>query len=76
MSCEINGGKLKINSYANSKNTFGFLLRTSNNNGSYFVPSQNIKIIKLEINGKDVWKIIYDEKKLLYICLDENLKKV
>ena len=76
MSCEINGGKLKVNSYANSKNTFGFLLRTSNNNGSYFVTSQNIKITKLEIKGKDFWRILYDKEKSLFITLDENLKKV
>ena len=76
MSCEINGGELKINSYANSKNTIGFLFRTSNNNGSYFLPSQNIKITKLEIKGKDFWRIIYDREKSLFITLDENLKKV
>jgi hypothetical protein len=76
MSCEINGGNLKVNSYANSKNTFGFLIRTSKNNGSYFVPSQNIKITKLEIKGKDFWRILYDEEKSLFITLDENLKKV
>ena len=76
MSCEINGGNLKVNSYANSKNTFGFLIRTSKNNGSYFVPSQNIKITKLESNGKDYWRILYDEEKKLFITLDENLKKI
>jgi len=76
MSCEINGGKLKVNSYANSKNNFGFLLRTSNNNGSYFVSSENIQITKLEIKGKDYWRILYDIEKSLFITLDENLKKV
>jgi hypothetical protein len=75
MSCDINGGKLKVNSYANSKNKLGFLLRTRNNNESYFVPSQDMKITKLEIKGKDFWRILYDEEKV-FITLDENLKKV
>lgn len=75
MSCEINEGKLKINSYANSKNKIGFLLRTINNNGSYFIPSESIKITKLEIKGKDFWRILYDQGRA-FITLDENLKKV
>ena len=75
MSCEFNGGKLKINSYANSKNKIGFLLRTINNNGSYFIPSESIKITKLEIKGKDFWRILYDQGRA-FITLDENLKKV
>jgi hypothetical protein len=75
MSFEFNGGELKINSYANSKNILGFLLRTSNNNGSYFIPSESIKITKLEIKGKDFWRILYDQGRA-FITLDENLKKV
>jgi hypothetical protein len=75
MSCEINEGKLKINSYANSKNKIGFLLRTINNNGSYFIPSESIKITKLEIKGKDFWRILYDQGRG-FITLDENLNKV
>jgi hypothetical protein len=74
MSCEINGGKLKVNSYANSKNKIGFLLRTNNNNGFYFIPSQKMKVTKLEINGKGYWRILYDDGNI-FITLDENLKK-
>ena len=76
MSCDINGGNLIINSYVNSKNILGFLIRTSKNNGSYFVPSQDIKITKLEIKGKDFWRIVYNSEKSLFITLDENLNKV
>jgi hypothetical protein len=74
MSCEINGGKLKVNSYANSKNKIGFLLRTKNNSGFYFIPGQKMKITKLEINGKDYWRVLYDDGNI-FITLDENLKK-
>jgi hypothetical protein len=73
MSCEINGGKLKINSYINSKNKIGFMLRA--NNKYYFIPNNSINITKLEINGKDYWRILFDQGNG-FITLDENLKKV
>ena len=73
MCCEINGGKLKINSYVNSNNKIGFLLR--NDNGFYFIPSESIKITKLEIRGKDYWRILYDYGNV-FVTLDENLKKI
>jgi hypothetical protein len=73
MSCEINGGKLKINSYINSKNKIGFMLRANNN--YYFVPNNSINITKLESNGKDYWRILFDQGNG-FITLDENLNKV
>jgi hypothetical protein len=75
MSCEFNGGKLKINSYVNAKNKTGFLIRTSNNNNFYFIPSDSIKITKLEVQGKDYWRIVYDYGNG-FITLDENLNKL
>jgi hypothetical protein len=75
MSCEINEGKLKINSYANSKNKIGFLIRSASTTNSYFVPSPNIKLTKLEIKGKNYWRIVFDEGKQ-FITLNENLVKI
>jgi hypothetical protein len=75
MSCEINYGELKINSYANSNNESGFLLRTNSSNNKYFIPRHEIRVTKLKISGKDYWRILYNQGKE-FITLDENLRKV
>jgi hypothetical protein len=75
MFCEINGGQLKINSYVNSKNKIGFLIRSASTTNSYFVPSPNIKLTKLEIKGKNYWRVVFDEGKQ-FITLDEKLVKI
>ncbi len=75
MSCEINYGKLKINSYNNSKNEIGFLFRTSSSNNQYFIPFHDIRLTKLEVKERDYWRISYNQGKE-YVTLDENLKKI
>lgn len=75
MSCAINGGKLKINSYVNAKNNIGFLIRSNATQNTYFVPSASIKMTKLEIKGKDFWRIVFDYGKQ-FITLDEHLNKI
>ena len=60
MSCEINEGRLKVNSHVNQKNKIGFLLRTTLNNESYFIPGNDMKVTKLEIKGKEFWRITFD----------------
>ena len=73
MSISINSSELKVNSHVNSKNKIGFLLRTNDN--SYFIECYSMKLTKLEINGKDYWRILFDQGNG-FITLDENLKKV
>jgi hypothetical protein len=75
MSCEINEGRLKVNSHVNQKNKIGFLLRTTINNESYFIPGDNMKVTKLEIKGKEYWRITFDNGKG-FVTLNENLKKL
>jgi hypothetical protein len=73
MSCEIEGGLLKINSYANSKNQIGFLLRSNSN--TYFVPKERITITRLQVKGKNFWRVNYYQQ-TDFITLDENLKPI
>jgi len=75
MSCEINGDQLKINSYVDSKNKIGFLIRSATTTNSYFIQNTAIKITKLEIKGKNYWRILFDEGKQ-FITLDEKLVKI
>ena len=75
MSCEINEGRLKVNSHVNQKNKIGFLLRTTLNNESYFIPGNDMKVTKLEIKGKEFWRITFDNGQG-FVTLNENLNKI
>jgi hypothetical protein len=59
----------------NSKNKIGFLIRSASTTNSYFVTSPNIKLTKLEIKGKNYWRVVFDEGKQ-FITLDEKLVKI
>jgi hypothetical protein len=75
MSCEINYGELKINSFTNSNNESGFLLRTNSCDNKYFIPRHSIRVTKLKISDKGYWRILYNQGKE-FITLDENLRKI